>query len=117
MVTFSASIDISSLIRALDAHEAMVEQAMMIAADDAGTELVDAAQRDAPVRSGRLQRSIRKLRRQQNRNEVVIVVGSDLDYSGAVESGTSKRPARPYLITNGHVVAGTIPDKLARNIR
>ncbi|MEM3737551.1 MAG: HK97 gp10 family phage protein [Candidatus Bathyarchaeia archaeon] len=47
----------------------------------------------APVRTGHLMDSIRIL----GEGDLEVTVGSEVEYAGYVEYGTSRMPARPYL--------------------
>jgi len=78
------------------------EQLSSDAADIATAE----AKRLVPVRTGRLQRSIRKSHTQKGEYRV----GSSVPYAGFVEMGTRKMVAQPYLrpaaeVANQHLAA------------
>lgn len=107
------SVDISNAVRALHEFEAKTDDAIMLTLDQCGDELVEAAKRDVPVRTGRLRDSIRKI----SRTPTSITVGSHLNYSRAIEEGTGKMPARPYLGPNARIIADTLPEKFASNMR
>jgi HK97 gp10 family phage protein len=70
-----------------------IPEAMETALLRAAEEAIQIAKQLVPVRTGALQNSIRILQRGPD----YVVIGSDLDYAVAVEFGTSKMVARPYI--------------------
>lgn len=67
------------------------------AIDKLGDGVQKRAKRVAPVKSGDLRRSIRKVTHRDSASKTTAEIGSDLDYSSHVERGTSKQAAQPYL--------------------
>jgi HK97 gp10 family phage protein len=65
--------------------------------DTLGAGVLRRARRVAPVKSGDLRRSLRKVTHRDSATKATSEIGSDLDYSPLVERGTSKMAAQPYL--------------------
>jgi HK97 gp10 family phage protein len=73
--------------------EASVRQAV----DSAVRAGVEMAKALAPVRTGALRNSIRRLDEEAGVDSLKVWYGSDLSYALAVEAGTARRPGRQYL--------------------
>lgn len=68
------------------------------AAKKTANEVKKSAKNKVPVKTGQLKRSIKVTQvPNQNPNEIIYVIGSDMDYADKVELGLSRRPAKPYL--------------------
>jgi len=113
MPHISASIDMSPFRRALEEAERKGDHAVTATLDDFASETIALAQRDVPVRTGNLRDSIHVLRKTHES----ITVGTTESYAKAIEQGTGKRPARPFLENNARLVAESVPDKLARHLQ
>lgn len=82
-------------------EEALTKAAKQLKAD---------AQRDVPVRSGDLQRSIRISAGKEFRR-----VGSNLRYAKFVELGTVNTAAQPYLFSNAEKAGLELTREMAKN--
>jgi HK97 gp10 family phage protein len=81
------------LMRFLNDMPNWIKTSGMQLMDEAASVASTEAKRLAPVRTGRLKKSIRKSHTQQGEYRV----GSNVPYSGFVEYGTSKMAAQPFL--------------------
>ncbi|MDD5016542.1 MAG: HK97 gp10 family phage protein [Eubacteriales bacterium] len=63
----------------------------------AGMIVERAAKEKAPVDTGRLRASITTRLADFDKKKIVVEVGTSVEYAQAVEYGTSKAPAHPYL--------------------
>jgi HK97 gp10 family phage protein len=88
-LTVDVVVAVNNSDKVLEEITRMVSQAIREVAD----ELVHEAQELAPVRTGELRDSIHK----EEIDELNVAVGSDKQYAGYVEYGTSKMAAQPYL--------------------
>jgi hypothetical protein len=75
----------------------VVEDAVRSRVDSAVRSGIEMAKALAPVRTGALRNSIRKLGEEARTESLVVWYGSDLPYALAVEAGTARRPGRRYL--------------------
>lgn len=73
-----------------------IAKAMQEKMEAAGQQLLEQAQARVPVLTGDLRRSL-QLRIEREDNRITVSVGSSLRYARAVELGTNKMRARPYL--------------------
>lgn len=64
----------------------------------AGMIVERAAKQNAPVDTGRLRSSISTRLAESDENSIAVEVGTNVDYAIAVEFGTSKMPAHPYML-------------------
>lgn len=72
--------------------------AILATAVSAGALVIEAdAKRRAPVLTGNLRRSIHHEVVLQTESRAVATVGTDVEYAGYVEFGTSRMAAQPYL--------------------
>lgn len=77
--------------------EGKLGDAIFDAIDKLGDGVLKRSRRVAPVKSGDLRRSLRKVTHRNGTAGATSEIGSDLDYSGHVERGTSKMAAQAYL--------------------
>ena len=85
-----------------------LEATLLTAAEEA----MQMAKEIVPVQTGRLRDSIRVLERGPN----FIVVGSDIEYAAAVEFGTYKMAARPYMGPAGDAIVSRFQEIFAQEL-
>lgn len=69
-------------------EQALIESALMVERD---------AKIKTPVDTGRLRQSISHETENFGSENPAVIVGTNVDYAGYIEFGTSKQPAQPYL--------------------
>lgn len=84
------------LNRALARHSQRVTKKTKAALRAGAYKIENEATELVPVLTGNLKRSIHTEVEEQ-RNEIVADIGTNVDYAEAVEYGTKNRPAKPYL--------------------
>lgn len=85
-----------SLKRKLAALAKFADKEFLEATEDAKKRVVRIAQQKAPVDTGKLESSIEGTVKTDGDN-IVMLVGSPVEYAIYVEAGTSKMAAQPYL--------------------
>lgn len=112
------TFDAKNLIQDInDFANRIIPEAVQAGLNAIGDDVIIGAKEIVPVRTGRLRDSITVLERGQDH----IIVGSRLEYSGAVEYGTAGRPPKPYIGPQADKMqeAGgkIIEDEIARRIK
>jgi HK97 gp10 family phage protein len=86
-------VDIRGLTRTLEGSADAVKESTEASLLRIGEEMVQGAKEIVPVDTGRLQASIEI----KGISEGTVIVGSDVPYAAAVEYGTYKQEASPFL--------------------
>ena len=102
------SDDLSTILSAMDAYVANLQEKVGQAVQDAGIECEDEAKKAAPVDTGRLQSSIEY----EKQEEMKCSVGTDVPYSIFQEYGTHKMAAHPFLFPAFQIASQHLIDEL-----
>lgn len=90
---FTVKIDVTKATKGIKTLESDIKKATATALTNIAQSAVQGAQSTVPVDTGRLRDSIGV----KEKTDKVAVVAADTEYAAAIEFGTSRMAARPYV--------------------
>jgi len=91
-------IDIKNLEKALKNNAIKILEAGAEGLLMAGEKIATDTKLNTPVDTGRLRGSYNAQLIEKNENEAIVEVGTDVEYAGFVEFGTSRQQAQPHFM-------------------
>ena len=91
----------------------IIPQAIEVTLNTGSNDAEIGAKEDVPVDTGNLRDSIHELERGENYR----VVGTTEDYALAIERGTSRMPARPFIEPQADKLQTTLPHTLEEELK